>query len=412
MDVREQRGREIAERARIVKRGNAWIVPSQSLDNGSYAVTLESGEVHCTCPDFDLRAKPCKHIFAAAFFVQRQTVTEVNAAGETRTTVTETAAVRVTYSQNWPAYNRAQTQEKETFCRLLRDLAASVPEPVQERGRPRMPIGEAIFSAGFKVYTGMSGRRFMTDMREAAATGYVSRPWHFNSVLGAIEDPELTPILHQLVTASAAPLGAVESTFAVDSTGFGVQAFYRHFSAKYGHDQYSQDYLKLHALIGTRTNVIAAATVTDRDAHDSPQLRPLIEAGAASFDVTRVVADKAYSSRANVDLVTSIGAEPLIPFRSSAREFAKYSRTTPAWSRLWHLYNFKRDEFLAHYHARSNAESTFSAIKRVFGDTLRSKTRTAQVNELLFKVIAHNIVCLVHSMCELDVTLPAFAQAS
>ena len=30
MDLREQRGREIAERCNIVKRDNAWIVPSQS----------------------------------------------------------------------------------------------------------------------------------------------------------------------------------------------------------------------------------------------------------------------------------------------------------------------------------------------------------------------------------------------
>ena len=31
-------------------------------------------------------------------------------------------------------------------------------------------------------------------------------------------------------------------------------------------------------------------------------------------------------------------------------------------------------------------------MKRVFGDTLRSKTTVAQNNELLMKVIAHNIV--------------------
>lgn len=150
MEIREQRGREIADRARIIKRGNAWIVPSQSLDNGSYAVTLESDNIRCTCPDFELRAKPCKHIFAAAFVVQRQTVTEINAAGETRTTVTETAAVRVTYPQNWPAYNEAQTLEKEMFCRLLRDLCAGVPEPVQVKGRPRIPVADALFSACFK----------------------------------------------------------------------------------------------------------------------------------------------------------------------------------------------------------------------------------------------------------------------
>ena len=33
----------------------------------------------------------------------------------------------------------------------------------------------------------------------------------------------------------------------------------------------------------------------------------------------------------------------------------------------------------------------------------------AQTNELLFKVIAHNIRCLVHSIFELGVTVPGIA---
>ena len=75
MEYREQRGREIAERARIEKRGSAWVVPSQT-GKGTYRVTLDGKQLACTCADFELRAKPCKHIFAAAIVVQRQTVTE------------------------------------------------------------------------------------------------------------------------------------------------------------------------------------------------------------------------------------------------------------------------------------------------------------------------------------------------
>ena len=60
-----------------------------------------------------------------------------------------------------------------------------------------------------------------------------------------------------------------------------------------------------------------------------------------------------------------------------------------------------REEFLKAYHKRSNAESTFSAIKHVFGDSVRSRTYIAQVNEVLLKVLAHNIRCLIHTMAEL-----------
>ena len=43
----------------------------------------------------------------------------------------------------------------------------------------------------------------------------------------------------------------------------------------------------------------------------------------------------------------------------------------------------KRDEFLTQYHRLSNAETTFSAMKRNFGDIIRSKTAVALRNELL-----------------------------
>lgn len=406
MNAREQRGLEIAARSRIVKRGDHWIVPSQSLV-GSYQVTMGEDGPRCTCPDFELRGVVCKHAYAVEIVIKRETVTETAPTGQQVHRTTETATVRVSYPQNWPAYNRAQTQEKAVFCTLLRDLTATLPEPVQVTGRPRIPVSDAVFSACFKVYSTVSSRRFMTDLRDAHAAGLVSRPWHFNTVLKVIEDPAITPTLYDLVSASAAPLQSVESHFAIDSTGFGTQCFYRHYSAKYGHDQYSRDYIKLHAMVGTTTNVIAAASITDRDAHDSLQFQPLLRTGARSgFNIREVSADKAYNSRENVEAVARVGAEPFIPFRSSAKEFSPYAVTMPAWSKLWHLCNYRREDFLSHYHARSNAESTFSAIKRVFGDTLRSKTTTAQVNELLLKVIAHNIVCVVHSIFELGVTLP------
>lgn len=64
---------------------------------------------------------------------------------------------------------------------------------------------------------------------------------------------------------------------------------------------------------------------------------------------------------------------------------------------------------MAHYHKRSNVESTFSSVKRVFGDSVRSRTPVAQINEVLLKVICHNIRCLIHETHELGITT-AFAQ--
>lgn len=168
MDVREQRGREIAERAKIVKVGDAWLVPSQNGD-GTYRVGLgDSGEPQCSCPDWELRRSPCKHVFAAAIVAQRVTVTERRESdgSTTRTTTTETrAVVKIAYPQNWPAYNRAQCAERQTVESLLRGLCDGIVSPPQSgRGRPRTPLSDAVFGMTMKVYSGFSARRATTDI--------------------------------------------------------------------------------------------------------------------------------------------------------------------------------------------------------------------------------------------------------
>ena len=64
---------------------------------------------------------------------------------------------------------------------------------------------------------------------------------------------------------------------------------------------------------------------------------------------------------------------------------------------------YKHDTFLESYHKRSNVESTFSMMKRKFGDGLRSKTDVEIANEALCKVLCHNLVVLIHEMFELGI---------
>ena len=63
----------------------------------------------------------------------------------------------------------------------------------------------------------------------------------------------------------------------------------------------------------------------------------------------------------------------------------------------------RKDEFLAHYHRRSNVESTVMMIKSKFGDAVRSKSDVAAKNEVLCKFLCHNICCLISAMYELGI---------
>jgi hypothetical protein len=56
----------------------------------------------------------------------------------------------------------------------------------------------------------------------------------------------------------------------------------------------------------------------------------------------------------------------------------------------------------------SRAESVFSICKVKFGDSIRSRTNVARINEVLCKLIAHNICCLIMSQVELGIE-PVFA---
>jgi transposase len=393
---------QLAATKRIVRKGlSTFTVPSQTDNTAKYTVVQEASDKFvCSCPDYELTGSTCKHGYALEFYLRRETTPDG--------TVVETRAARVTYAQQWPAYNKAQTTEKSQFCTLLRDLVADVPSPEYKRGRPSLPLGDMIFAAAFKVYSTVSGRRFMTDLRTAADAGLISALPHYNSIFNVLDRESLTPILQELITRSALPLKALETDFAVDSTGFGTQCFYRHFSAKYGRTMEKRRFLKVHAMIGTRTNVVTAVAVTDEHTGDSPMLAPLVTETAENFNIEQVSADKAYASTFNFDLIESFGAKPFVPFRN----VTVYGKSA-TWNRLFHFFQFQKEEFLAHYHKRSNIESTFSAMKRKFGDTIRSKSPVAQRNEALLKVLCHNLVCLIHEIAASGATanFPALSAA-
>jgi len=394
---RQQRGLELAATRSIRQKGEIWIVPSQA-GTGSYRVHIMPKIASCTCPDFETRGVTCKHIFAVTYVMKR----EQNADGSETVTKTMTVTAtteRTTYAQNWPAYNAAQMNEKSKFQSLLADLCGGIQEPqTRKMGRPSLPLSDAIFSATFKVYSTVSGRRFMTDLREAQVSGFISKAPHYNSIFNYLENPELTPILQTLITQSSLPLKSVETDFAVDSSGFVTSRFIRWFDHKYGEVRQQHDWVKCHLICGVKTNIVTAVEIHDRNANDSPLLPAMVETTARNFQMAEVSADKGYASKANASAVAKAGATPFIAFASHHR-----GNGGGTWEKMYHYFSFRKNEFLAHYHKRSNIESTFSMMKRKFGDSLRSKMDVAMVNETLCKVLCHNLVVLIHEMYELGI---------
>ena len=392
---RKGRGQEIAKSGKLKKEGEHGVVPSQS-GHGNYVVSLAMKEPICTCPDFESRHVRCKHIIAVELTLEQSIDSEGN--------VTFTRIKRITYSQDWKAYNEAQNQEVKLFDELLSDLVSNIQELLQVRGRPRLSLQDELFCAIQKVYSQLLMRRSTSLFEFAKSREQITHSPHFIVTSRILNMTEILPMLENLLSITAMPLKEVESKFATDSSGFRTRNFMQYAEQKYNLKR-EHGWLKAHITVGVKTNVITAPRVTKNSGEgsaDSPNFIPLIQkTHELGFKVEEASADKAYSSRDNLNLIDQMGGVPYIPFKSNST--GKPRGNNHIWRKMYAMFMLRKEEFEEHYHLRSNVETTFSAWKMKFGDSLKSKNFTAQVNELFCKAIAYNITVLIHEMFELGI---------
>lgn len=390
MNSRKERGKIIAQTRAITKVKDGYLVSSQN-SNKKYLVSEHLDD--CNCPDCRSRKVKCKHAFAVEFYLQKATT--IN--GETKI---ETK--RITYPQAWSAYNKSQETEKTRFLELLKDLSSNIQEPPYEFGRPKVKQKDLFFSSALKVYTQFSLRRFMSDLNECKQKGFIEKKPCFASVGHYIQNEELTPVLKEMIKATAETLKTIETKFAVDSSGFRTNTFNQYCQEKHGKTK-KNNWLKAHILVGVKTNIVCSAEITKgygEGTGDTTQFPKLVN-DLKEFEIDEISADGAYSSRDNLSLVDELGGTAYIPFKSNSRPIPKGK--SRIWRKMFYYFQYNKDEFMKHYHLRSNSETVFHMIKSKFNDCLKSKSHTAQVNELLLKILCHNVVVMIHETNELGI---------
>jgi transposase len=402
MDARKERGLIIAATCRLNRNDDGtWRVPSQTTkETIFYTVNLETKA--CTCLDCTDGGFLCKHYHAATIVHKRDVLPDGTMIETNSVTLTEK---KVTYRQNWPAYNLAQATEKRRVRVLLQDLCRNLPERERPQATPGPKphlIRDCIFSMAYKVYCGLSCRRFSTDLQEAYDMGFISKPIPGAKVTKFFEDAYYTPILKSLIGYSARPLRAVERDFAIDSSGFGSTRHEKWYDQKYNITRDRAVWVKAHIACGVKTNVVTAVRVLEQYSGDCPQFVPLVKETRQGFEIDEVSADKAYVSVEAFETVAECGGQAFIAFKSNNNGLAG-----GLFEKAFGYFTFKQDEYMAKYHKRSNVESTFSAIKRKFGDSVMSKTDTAMANEVLCKILNHNLTCLIQEQESLGIS-PVF----
>ena len=312
-----------------------------------------------------------------------------------------------TYSQDWPIYDKACSREKLAFLNIIKDAVDYM--MMNERdynykgnGRPPAYYSDILKSLCIKSYHNYSSWRVESELKIAKSMGVINTVYKRSTLIKYMSNGIITSLLHKLYRIIAEPLSDVEMYFAADATGisnaYGNTTWRKIRHTKF-EESHCREYSKLHIISGTKTNVICAVRVTRGTFHESPYLNSLLEETAKIFNIKEVSADAGYLSRDNIKAITKIGAIPYIMGKKNVNVPAKGNSPWGNMLRMWKNYQM---QFALCYHRRSNVESTFSSLKRKFGDFCRSKMPETQENEVLCKVVCFNTCVLAEALLTYD----------
>ena len=72
LTAREQRGLALSAVGKLTRRGKLLLVPSATGTGKKYTVLPDEDCPFCSCPDFEERGEPCKHVFASRYTSKRE----------------------------------------------------------------------------------------------------------------------------------------------------------------------------------------------------------------------------------------------------------------------------------------------------------------------------------------------------
>jgi hypothetical protein len=188
----------------------------------------------------------------------------------------------------------------------------------------------------------------------------------------------------------ARTLGLIESRpeATIDSTGLETRHVSRYFARKRGDVSYPQpSWPMLTVVAHVRSHLIAAAVVTEGPKNDFPFLPPALRQALGHTRFHRLLADAGYDSEKNHRVCREeLGVESVI--RINRRWVGR------RWPRTPHRRRMRRRFPTRVYRRRAHAESVFSALKRTLGSCTRATGAQAQLRELLWKVLAFDLMIL------------------
>ena len=309
-----------------------------------------------------------------------------------------------TYSQKWKEYDAAKTNEDILFKKILQELLfLSIEEPPVKNGRRPYSLKDRLFSMAIKIYYNSDLRKAESILKELKNLHYIEKVPSYRSIDNFFNSEQLSKILDDLILITAMPLAQLETTGAIDSTGFSTSRFDRWTNYKWGkHKGKERIWKKAHAVSCCKTNTFISVEVTNKNTADATMTEKVIGNKTKYFQLDKFVGDKAYSSRRILKFIHEMGMMPFIPFKKNV---TGKSKGTIIWRQMWEHFKLNNEEYMNAYHVRSNIETSFHMVKKRFGDDVKTKTEIGNINEIKTKFLCHNICVLIIEAYESNIDI-------
>jgi hypothetical protein len=255
-----------------------------------------------------------------------------------------------------------------------------------------------------RAYENTTNRKTIDKVKTAlGAEFWEQNGFHFNRFSEYLGLASTTLQLNSAIAEVCAPMMPTVEKLILDGTGIGLGQRTTYLSEMYGIQTERQRdlYVRLNLIMDPRTKMFPACIVT-RDTGKGvgetsqvPYLLKRLEVlGYGRDRVLPVLADKLYGQEPVVRAIEEFGGRAVIALKEKYTE--SRPPRTPAMRRL-HAYIYAdMDRHRDEYRFRPLVECGIWSLKAKFKGCARSHTFRAQVNEVLFGVLCHNIDCLIH----------------
>lgn len=277
---------------------------------------------------------------------------------------------------DWSGYNERLVKRGEILLDLefLKDMGREIEDMNEgKRGRP-YTYGDSLFTLLGYFYAFIRNYRII----EGLCRG-------FRKLVRGFPTPDHSTIHRRLrgVWVNSRVKGKM---LIVDSTGFRLGRATEY--VEYRHKlRRRKKWLKLHII--TDGEKIVRLEITAGSAGDSPAFRRMFKTLSKELKgVNVVIADSAYDSRINFDLIAQHGIVPLIKVRKNSTAL---SRGSPARRKAVLAQRCEKWARKSGYTKRWLVESLFSSLKRLFGETLSARKFHYALRELLIITSLFNL---------------------